>query len=160
MKPDATTAFSRRALIARLLSLTGAALFVPRALAQTKTPITVYKDPGCGCCGKWVEHMDGSGFRATVINADMPPVRARYKVPPALQSCHTATVGGYVIEGHVPAADVRKLLAQKPAGIVGLTIPGMPQSAPGMDALPFQPYTVLTFAADGKTAVFTRHTKA
>jgi hypothetical protein len=89
----------------------------------------------------------------------MAPVHARYQVPRALQSCHTASVGGFVIEGHVPASDVRRLLAEKPKGILGLTIPGMPQSAPGMDGKPFQPYDVLTFDAKGQTTVYAKHTK-
>jgi len=80
-------------------------------------------------------------------------------VPAALHSCHTSLVGGYVIEGHVPAEDVKKLLAAKPAGIIGLTIPGMPQSAPGMDVTPFQPYDVLTFDKDGKSTVYAKHAR-
>ena len=151
---------TRRQMLAHVATLATAALAVPRARAQARTPITVYKDAGCGCCGKWVEHMDASGFRCAVFNSNMAEVHAKYKIPAELQSCHTAIIGAYVIEGHVPAADIRKFLAQKPAGILGLTIPGMPQSAPGMDVVPFQPYTVLTFTAAGKTAVFTRHTKA
>lgn len=151
---------SRRRLLTRLAALAAAVIAAPRLLAQAKTPITVYKDAGCGCCGKWVEHMDANGFRCAVINSNMTEIHTRHKIQADLQSCHTATLGNYIIEGHVPAADIRKFLAQKPAGMRGLTIPGMPQSAPGMDAVPFQPYTVLTFTADGKTAVFARHTKA
>jgi hypothetical protein len=150
---------TRRQMLTQVATLATAAIAVPRALAQARTPIAVYKDASCGCCGKWVEHMDANGFRCAVFNSNMGEVHARYKVPAELQSCHTAVIANYVIEGHVPAADVKKFLAQKPAGILGLTIPGMPQSAPGMDVVPFQPYTVLTFTAAGKTAVFTRHTK-
>ena len=150
---------SRRQWLTRVATVT-AALGAPRLLAQTRTPITVYKDASCGCCSKWVEHMDANGFRAAVFNSNMAEVHARYKVPAELQSCHTAVIGTTVIEGHVPAADVKKFLAQKPAGMVGLTIPGMPQSAPGMDLVPFQPFSVLAFTAAGKTTVFTRHTKA
>ena len=127
--------------------------------AQAKDPITIYKDPNCGCCSKWVEHMEASGFKATVISGDMGPVKARFKVPANLGSCHTSIIQGYVIEGHVPAADIRKFLAAKPKGLIGLTIPGMPQSAPGMDQKPFQPYDVLTFDAAGKTTVYARHDK-
>jgi len=149
---------SRRAA---LVTLTGAfAGVVAIARAQTKTPITVFKDPSCGCCHLWVEHMNANGFVATVFDGDMKPVKARYKVPAALESCHTSSVGGYVIEGHVPASDVRKLLAAKPKDIIGLTIPGMPASAPGMDVKPFRPYEVLTFDKDGKTTVFAKHDKA
>ena len=152
------TSLTRRQMLAQVATLATAAVAVP--LAQTRTPVTVYKDASCGCCGKWVEHMDANGFRCNVINSNMTEVHTRYKIPADLQSCHTAVIGTTLIEGHVPATDVKKFLAQKPAGIVGLTIPGMPQSAPGMDVVPFQPYTVLTFTAAGKTAVFTRHTKA
>jgi hypothetical protein len=153
---------SRRALLVTLSGSVVALGAVLRGQAQTaasKTPISVFKDPSCGCCEKWVDHMTANGFAPAVTNGDMAPIKKMYKVPPALGSCHTAVVGGYVIEGHVPAADVRKLLATKPAGIVGLTIPGMPASAPGMDGMPFQPYDVLTFDAAGKTTVFAKHVK-
>jgi len=150
---------SRRTLLTRLalgLTVAGSRL---RVLAQTKIPLVVYKDRTCSCCRGWVEHMESNGFAPTVTDtADMHPIKLRYKVPPKLESCHTAFVGGaYVIEGHVPAADVRRLLAQKPAGVVGLTIPGMPKSAPGMDLKPFEPYTVLAFDTTGKTTVFAKH---
>jgi hypothetical protein len=159
MSMSQTKPVSRRQALTQLAAV-AAAFGASRALAQTRTPITVYKDANCGCCSKWVDHMDASGFRCAVFNSNMVEVHTKYKVPAELQSCHTAIIGAYVIEGHVPAGDVKKLLAQKPAGILGLTIPGMPQSAPGMDVVPFQPYTVLTFTAAGKTAVFSRHTKA
>jgi hypothetical protein len=147
---------SRRMMLAQAIGAAGALL--PRAIsAQLKTSILVFKDPSCGCCHKWVDHMEGNGFKASVTDGPMGPVHARYKVPERLQSCHTASVGGYVIEGHVPASDVKALLAKKPKGILGLTIPGMPQSAPGMDVMPFQPYTVLTFDEKGATTVFAKH---
>ena len=153
---------SRRAVLIGLstgvVALAGA---IVRGQAKApRTPIKVFKDPSCGCCQKWVEHMTDNNFAASVTHGDMKPIKARYKVPGALESCHTTEVGGYVIEGHVPASDVRKLLAAKPKGVVGLTIPGMPASAPGMDIVPFQPYDVLTFDANGRTTVFARHTKA
>src|SRR5262245_33540493 len=149
---------SRRTLLAGLV---GMATLVRRgSAAQAKTPVVVYKDPSCGCCRNWVTHMEANGFAATVHDtSDMTSVKARNKVPKSMESCHTAVVGNYVIEGHVPAADVKRLLAAKPAGIVGLAIPGMPASAPGMDVQPFQAYTVLTFDATGKTTVFARHDK-
>jgi hypothetical protein len=132
-----------------------------RTFAQTKPALAVYKDPSCGCCQSWVQHMAANGFAPAVTDtADMTAIKTRYKVPAALQSCHTAVVGSYVIEGHVPAADVKRLLAAKPKGIVGLTVPGMPASAPGMDGKPFQPYTVLTFDAAGATTPFARHDRA
>jgi hypothetical protein len=132
-----------------------------RALfAQAATPIVVYKDPSCGCCTLWVTHMNANGFKATVHEGPMEPVHTKYKVPAALQSCHTGILGTLVIEGHVPAADVKRFLKEKPAGVIGLTIPGMPQSAPGMDVKPFQPYTVLAFDARGKTTVYAKHDRA
>jgi len=136
--------------------------FVPSGLrAQTKVAMEVFKDPGCSCCEKWIAHMSANGFATAVRNtSDMAPVKKRYKVPSALESCHTAIIGAYIIEGHVPADDVKRLLSTKPAGIVGLTIPGMPASAPGMDVTPFQAYTVLAFDAKGASSVFAKHTKA
>ncbi|MFP2768899.1 DUF411 domain-containing protein [Oceanisphaera sp. KMM 10153] len=132
--------------------LAGALLTGP-ALAA---PITVYKSESCGCCADWVSHMEASGFEIKVVNADnLGPVKAMAGVKPELASCHTGVIDGYVIEGHVPAADVQRLLEQKPA-VRGLTIPGMPQSAPGMD-IPGTPYEVLSFDAQGNTAVFSRY---
>ena len=152
---------SRRAALGHLAAVAVAATALGgRTSAQAKTRIVVYKDPGCGCCGKWIEHMTANGFAPTVTNmsnAEMAPLKALNKVPAALQSCHTSLVAGYVIEGHVPAADVKRLLTAKPRGVVGLTIPGMPASAPGMDLVPFQPYDVLSFDASGKTTLFARH---
>ncbi len=151
---------SRRSALAQVAAIvTAAVAWTGRTEAQQPTPITVYKDPSCGCCGKWVEHMQASGFAPTVTHTDMTAIKTKYKVAARLQSCHTTVVGSYVIEGHVPAADVKKLLARKPRGILGLTIPGMPQSAPGMDLKPFQPYTVLTFDGKGATTVFAQHDK-
>ena len=152
---------TRRQLLTYLGTLAGVAIGgrLAGAQGQAKTPIAVYKDPLCGCCGKWVEHMQANGFAPTVTVTDMPPIRAKYKVANTVASCHTSVIGGYVIEGHVPASDVRLLLTRKPKGIVGITIPGMPPSAPGMDMQPFQPYTVLTFDEKGATTVFMKHTK-
>jgi hypothetical protein len=152
-----TGTLSRRTIITRALAVVGAALpWAARARAQAKTPIEVFKDPSCDCCHKWVEHITASGFAPKVTNTDTTPIKARYGIPSKLQSCHTAVVGGFVIEGHVPASDIRTLLARKPA-IVGLTVPGMPASAPGMDLKPFQSYTVLAFDRAGNTTVFARH---
>jgi hypothetical protein len=151
---------SRRTLFARVLAAVPLAAAGSALVgAQTPVPITINKDPGCGCCEKWVAHMRAGGFAPTVHDtADMKTVKGRYKVPGALESCHTGIVGAYVIEGHVPAADVKALLARKPAGVAGLSIPGMPASAPGMDGRPFTPYTVLAFDAAGKTTTFATHT--
>jgi hypothetical protein len=155
-----SNSISRRAAITNLGWLAALAAVPDWARAQNKTPIVVYKDPNCGCCAKWIDHMKANGFTASVTDTpDMTAIKTRYQVGDQLRSCHTTIVGGYVIEGHVPAGDVKKLLLQKPKGIVGLTIPGMPASAPGMDMTPFVPYTVLTFDAKGGTAEFAKHSK-
>lgn len=120
--------------------------------------VTMYKDPNCGCCSKWAEHMRASGFSVKEVpTPQMAAVKDSAGVPQALGSCHTARVGGYVVEGHVPAADVKRLLAERPA-VVGIAAPGMPQGSPGMEG-PFPPdrYDVVSFDRDGRTAVFARH---
>lgn len=121
--------------------------------------ITVYKSPTCGCCTGWAEHLRRAGF--TVVEKardDMESIKQRLGVPDRLASCHTAVVDGYVIEGHVPADDIRRLLRDKPP-IAGLAAPGMPQRSPGMQppGLPPKDYDVLSFDAMGRTDVFTRY---
>jgi hypothetical protein len=119
--------------------------------------VVVYKSPSCGCCKEWVNHLQKNGFSVEVHDRrDMNPVKAELGVPRHLQSCHTAKVGNYVIEGHVPANDIRRLLEEKPA-IAGLSAPGMPMGSPGMEGPRKDPYDVLTFQRGGKTTVFSRH---
>jgi len=126
-----------------------------KADAAPGPEIVVYKTPSCGCCTNWVEHMREHGFKVTAKDVDdTTPVRRQHGVADDLASCHTALVDGYVIEGHVPADLVRRLLEEKPQ-VAGLTIPGMPQSAPGMD-IPGHPYEVLAFTQDGHTSVYDR----
>lgn len=138
-----------------LAALAVAALPVLFAPAASAGDVTVWKSAYCGCCGGWIDHMRAAGFRVTVHETEeMDAVKAEQGVPEALASCHTATVDGYVLEGHVPAADVTRLLAERPAAR-GLSVPGMPQSAPGMDN-PGEPYTVVTFG-NGAPQVFARH---
>ena len=168
-------AVSRRAWLATAASAC-AALALPRRAAaalaatsdpytapDTRTPITVFKDPLCGCCQQWVAHMAAAGFRPAIQDvADLDAVRQRYGVPTAVHACHTALVGDYVIEGHVPAADVRRLLRDRPriAGRTarGLAVPGMPAGSPGMDANRAEErYTVLAFDATGATTRFAAH---
>jgi hypothetical protein len=150
----------RRSLLIGLFGTAASLLAFPRLAASQPLPtMTVYKSPTCGCCKEWVSHVIGHGFKATVIDTEMGTIKAKHNIPPNLQSCHTTLVGSYVIEGHVPASDVTRLLKEKPKGILGLTTPGMPASAPGMDVLPFQPYEVLTFDAKGQTKLWARHTK-
>ena len=116
--------------------------------------IDVYKDPTCGCCGKWAVHLRKDGFAVNVHDIDdVDAFRARAGVPAALASCHTALVDGYVVEGHVPAADIRKFLAERPKAR-GLAVPGMPAGAPGMDAPHASGYDVLLFQIDGATRAY------
>jgi hypothetical protein len=121
--------------------------------------VVVHKSPTCGCCGKWVDHLRAAGFPVEVREvADLGPVKARVGVPPAKGSCHTAEVGGYFVEGHVPAEDVRRLLAEKPKAR-GLTVPAMPIGSPGMEVPSgeVQPYAVLLVRQDGSTVEYARH---
>jgi hypothetical protein len=119
--------------------------------------VTVYKNRACGCCGGWIEHMRAAGFPLRVYDVDdVTPQKQWLGVPLALASCHTAEVGGYAIEGHVPADDVRRLLAERPAGARGLAVPGMVPGSPGMDG-PRAAYTTLLFDARGSTRPFARH---
>lgn len=130
-------------------------------LGATAGPVTltVYKSPTCGCCAKWVDHLKAAGF-ATVVHdeSDMDEVKDNLGVPKALRSCHTAQVNQYVIEGHVPAEDIRRLLGGKPK-VAGLAVPGMPASSPGMavPGAPVEPYEVLAFRLDGSTEVYAKH---
>jgi hypothetical protein len=129
------------------------------AAPRPRPPITVYKDPGCGCCKAWVEHVRAAGFAVTALDTSALDARkADLGVPSALASCHTAVVGRYVVEGHVPAADIDALLRERPA-VVGIAVPGMPVGSPGME-MPGRPadrYHVLAFTADGRTRVFRAH---
>ena len=143
----------RTLLAAGLLSV---ATFGPALAADDE--LTMFKDPNCGCCGKWAEHMRANGFSVKeVATREMDTVKREAGVPQALASCHTAKVGGYIVEGHVPAADVKRMLAQKPA-ITGLSAPGMPLGSPGMEG-PYaaKRYDVVSFDSAGKRAVFARH---
>ena len=154
------TQIDRRTLLLGLFGTAASLIALPRTAAgQPQPTMTVYKDPSCSCCQEWVNHATVHGYKATVIKTDMGPIKAKHGIPQNLASCHTTLIGGYIVEGHVPASDVTRLLKEKPKGILGITIPGMPASAPGMDVKPFQPYTVLTFDAKGQTTVWAKHTK-
>lgn len=121
------------------------------------TPMQVYKTPTCGCCAAWVDHVKAAGFAPDVHEAaDLAPVKSKGGVPPNLQSCHTAMIAGYVVEGHVPADVIRQLLEQKP-NIAGIAVPGMPIGSPGMEmGARKDAYEVIAFTKDGKTSVFAR----
>jgi hypothetical protein len=130
------------------------------AIAETAADpaMTIYMSPTCGCCAKWVDHVKAAGFKTVVHeDEDMDTVKENLGVPRDMRSCHTAQVEKYLIEGHVPAEDVKKLLAQRPKA-AGLAAPGMPASSPGMAVAgePHEPYDVLLFQSDGTSEVFAR----
>ena len=118
--------------------------------------ITVYKSSTCGCCTAWVQHLEESGFDVSVMETEaLQAIKAEHGVGAHLASCHTALIDGYVVEGHVPAADIRSLLENRP-DILGLAVPGMPVGTPGMEVAgqPAQPYQVLAFDREGRTTVY------
>ena len=116
--------------------------------------VTVYKSPSCGCCKKWVEHLQTAGFRVTVHDTStLAGVMAQYGVPRKLTACHTAVVDGYVVEGHVPADVIQRLLKERPE-IAGVAVPGMPAGAPGMESDTPARYYILTFDKTGTTSVY------
>lgn len=145
----------------RRLLLTGAAALGLAASglvwAQAAQGIEVWKDPNCGCCQDWISHLEQNGFKAKVFETGNNAVRARLGMPQQLGSCHTALVQGYVIEGHVPAQDIQRLLKAKPKAL-GLAVPGMPIGSPGMDGPAYggrrDRYEVLLVLKDGSTRVF------
>jgi len=135
-----------------------ALLIVVPAIADPTETVTVYRSPSCGCCTKWVEHMQEAGFEVEMHEvSDVTSIKRMNGLPARLASCHTALVGGYLVEGHVPAADVKRLLAEKPK-IAGLAVPEMPIGSPGMEmpGVKAKPYDVLAFDSDGRTEVY-RH---
>ena len=145
----------------RLLPALFAALLVASpALAAQETSIEVWKSATCKCCINWVKHLEANGFDVKVNAADQPMLdrlKARYGIGEKLASCHTAKIGPYVIEGHVPATDIKRLVAEKPEA-VGLTVPGMPVGSPGMEQGDvFEAYDVLLIKKDGSTEVFASH---
>ena len=121
--------------------------------------VQVYKTPTCGCCANWVKHLQDAGFTTRVTDMDdLSQLKAKHGVPGAAQSCHTATVDGYVLEGHVPAADVRRMLKERPA-IAGIAVPGMPIGSPGMEVpgRKADAYKVVSFDRKGQIAVYASH---
>ncbi len=157
---NAPASWSRRAFLGRVTTLTGLVLIGRNVSAQVAQPpaarsMTVYKDPGCGCCSDWIEHVKKAGFSVAVRDSrDMDSVKASLGVPTALASCHTARIGSYVIEGHVPADLIVRLLKEQPAAR-GLAVPGMPVGSPGMEiGSRKDPYNVLLFDKAGKTRIY------
>lgn len=127
-----------------------------RAQQGSALAIDVVRDPGCGCCLSWVTHLQRAGFKTTVVeSADR---LKNSKVPAAARSCHTGKIGGYLVEGHVPAADIKRLLAERPK-VLGIAAPGMPSGSPGMEVPSgaVSPYDVVSFDEAGNTKVFASH---
>lgn len=150
----------------KFLTASALALALPLATAATKkvpaktklTTITVYKSPTCGCCAHWIEHLKNAGFDTKVIDSnDMDAVKLAQRVPNEMMSCHTAVVGGYFVEGHVPAEDIKKMLAERPKAL-GLAVPGMPMGSPGMEmGGQVDVYSVYLVQADGSADVYSHH---
>ena len=116
--------------------------------------VTVYKTPACGCCEKWIDHLCAAGFTVEAHDqANLDRVRKQLGVPRKMAGCHSAQVAGYAIEGHVPADQIKRLLAEKPE-VVGISVPGMPVGSPGMEGEGGQAYRVFAWRKDGSTAVF------
>jgi hypothetical protein len=150
---------SRRGVLALLAALPvlSHAQAAPRIFAE------VWKDEGCGCCKDWVKHLEANGFMVKVHDGGNTSIRQKLGMPAKFGSCHTALVGGYAVEGHVPASDIRRLLKDKPQA-VGLSVPGMPIGAPGMDGPEYgkrrDPYDVVLVLKSGEARVFSSYNKA
>jgi len=132
---------------------------VTAAKVASLPEITVYKTPTCGCCAEWVTYLKDEGFNVTAIDHDdLDPIRAELGLSdPKLQSCHTAVVDGYIVEGHVPANDIKRLLREKPQHIKGITAPGMPMMSPGMASRTPKDYDVLSFSESGVTKIYSKY---
>jgi hypothetical protein len=138
------------------LSAIGGFIFMQSVSAESE--MTVYKSPTCGCCGKWITHMEQNGFKVNAVDMiEMNIVKEKYGISRNLASCHTAVIDGYFVEGHVPAADVKRLLSEKP-DVVGLSVPGMPIGSPGMEMGDrIDPYSVIAIDKEGNTQVFNQY---
>jgi hypothetical protein len=144
----------RFALVLAMLGVLGSTV---HALAEELPTMTLWKSPWCGCCGNWVEHVRAAGFKVQVKEIeDLGVVKRMAAVPDDMQSCHTARVGGYTVEGHVPASDILRLLDERPNAL-GLVVPGMPSGSPGMENGEQDPYDVFLLKHDGETEVISSH---
>lgn len=147
---------SRREWVRASLAGIATVLVTRRANAEAPGVITVYKDAGCECCAKWVKHLSANGFVVTVRDVqNMDEIKRTMNVPAALQSCHTAVVDRYVIEGHVPADVIKKFLAAKPTSL-GLAAPGMPNGSPGMEGGRVDHYDIVAFERNGTSQVYAK----
>ena len=151
----------KRRHILTALAAGAAAAALPASAANRLPRVEVFKSPTCGCCGAWVEHLKAAGFPVKVVEVDDTALaRRRYGLPDKYGSCHTGIVNGYVVEGHVPAAEVKRLLATRPAAI-GLAVPGMPVGSPGMEQGDRKdPYDVFLIDKSGRETVFAHYPKA
>jgi hypothetical protein len=157
-----TTRLSRRMLLtgsaaAAMLALTGT-----RVSAASPMPrMQVWKDPSCGCCKDWIALLQKDGFAVETIDTGNTAVRARLKLPMKYGSCHTGLIDGYVVEGHVPMKDIRRLLKERPADAIGIAVPGMPVGSPGMDGPEYKgrrdPYDVLLVTKDGGARIWSSY---
>lgn len=150
---------NRREIVVSLFATPVIGLTAADTFAATAPRIVVHKSESCGCCKLWITHLEKAGFKVQAIDeSNMGPIKERVGVPYGKGSCHTGVVDGYFIEGHVPAADIKKLLREKPDA-KGLTVPGMPAGSPGMEVPSGQvdDYEVLLVAKDGSTSVYAKH---
>jgi hypothetical protein len=157
-RPDARAASATHTEVAAQAPSTAHAHAAVAGDAAELPVIHIYKTPTCGCCGDWVDHVEQAGFRTEVQDLpNLTAIKQRTGVPQHLASCHTSLVGDYVVEGHVPASTIRRLLAEKPA-IAGIAVPGMPIGSPGMEHGDHKdPYDVIAFTRDGRGMVYESH---
>lgn len=157
------TTIVRLAIAFLSISLATHASSTPPTAVDKSVQLEVYKSPTCGCCEKWITHLESHGLKSSVHHPDdLNTVKDRYRISPRYQSCHTAvSADGYVFEGHIPAAVIARFLGEKPEGAIGLAVPGMPVGSPGMEmGEQFTPYDVFLLKSDGSSEVYIRITSA
>jgi hypothetical protein len=157
-KPRLPQACGAKPRTARSLAPAAFALAGLLAVAPARAvEVTVYKSASCGCCKAWVRHLEANGFAVRAHDvSDLDAYKRRYGITPPLAACHTAVVDGYIVEGHVPAADIKRLLAERPR-VKGIAVAGMPMGSPGMEGPGSQPYSTVTFDEAGRVKVYARH---
>ncbi|MGB0560455.1 MAG: DUF411 domain-containing protein [Spirulinaceae cyanobacterium] len=164
MHPYLKTPFLAAGLLAFSLVLTSCAA-IPTSQAEPEplaiapdVELTVFRSPTCGCCGAWIEHMEAAGFRIKdEVTEEMEAIKTKYGIANELESCHTTLADGYIVEGHIPATDVARLLTERP-DVAGIAVPGMPIGSPGMESGDYvEPYQVFSFTEEGTTEIFAEH---